>query len=109
MRLAVNWTNCHAARLHAARDHPTVISSQMTILLMLDEDIKKSTRRKITNGLYYKHVKIVNVNSSIVSKCSFKLSDDPRVIIYDRHRFIVQATRVNCSCLGKLPSGLAFW
>ncbi len=43
-------------------------------------------------GLYYKHVMIVNDDSSIVSKWGFKLIDDPRVIIYDRHRFIIQAT-----------------
>jgi hypothetical protein len=43
-------------------------------------------------GLYYKHVTIVNDDSSIVSKWSFKLIDDPRVIIYERHRFIIKAT-----------------
>ncbi len=47
------------------------------------------------SGLYYKHVTIVNDDSSIVSKWSFKLIDDPRVIIYDHHRFIIQATGVN--------------
>jgi hypothetical protein len=41
-------------------------------------------------GLYYKHAMIVNDDSSVVIKWSFKLIDDPRVIIYDRHRFIVQ-------------------
>ncbi len=35
---------------------------------------------------------IVNDNSSVVSKWSFKLIDDPRVVIYDRHSFIIQAT-----------------
>ncbi len=30
-------------------------------------------------------------NSNVVSKCSLKLIDDPRVVIYDRHRFIIQA------------------
>ncbi len=43
-------------------------------------------------GLYYKPMTIVNDNSSIVSRWSFKLIDDPRVVIYDRHMFIVQAT-----------------
>ncbi len=46
------------------------------------------------SGLYYKHVTIINDNSSIVSKWSFKLSDDPRVIIYNHHGFIIQATGV---------------
>jgi hypothetical protein len=45
-------------------------------------------------GLYYKQVMIVNDNSSIISKWCSKLSDDPRVVIYDRHRFIIQATGV---------------
>ncbi len=44
------------------------------------------------SGLYYKHVTIVNDDSSVVSKWSVKLIDDPRVIIYDHHRFIIQAT-----------------
>ncbi len=43
-------------------------------------------------GLYYKHLMIVNDDSSVISKWSFKLIDNPRVIIYDRHRFIIQAT-----------------
>ncbi len=46
---------------------------------------------------------IVNEDSSIVSKRSFKLSDDPRVVIYDRHRFIKQATGLSSeSKLGRL-------
>jgi hypothetical protein len=44
-----------------------------------------------SRGLYYKHVMIINEDSSIVIKWSFKLIDDPRVVIYDRHRFIIQA------------------
>ncbi len=42
-----------------------------------------------TSGLYYKQVKIVIDDSSIVSKWSFKLIDDPRVIIYDGNMFII--------------------
>jgi hypothetical protein len=38
---------------------------------------------------------IVNDDSSIVIKCSFKLIDDARVVIYDRHVFIVQPTGVS--------------
>jgi len=45
-----------------------------------------------TSGRYYKHVTIVNDDSSIIGKWSFKLIDDHRVVIYDRHRFIIQAT-----------------
>ncbi len=42
--------------------------------------------------MYYKHVKIVNDNSRVVNKGSFKLIDDGRVVIYNRNRFIIQAT-----------------
>jgi hypothetical protein len=48
------------------------------------------------SGLYYKHLTIMNDDSSIVNKGSFKLIDDARVIIYDRNRFIIQATGVSC-------------
>ncbi len=44
------------------------------------------------NGLYYKHMTIVNYASIIVNKLGASLTDDARVIIYDRHMFIVQAT-----------------
>ncbi len=45
-----------------------------------------------TCGLYYKHVLIVNDDSSIISKWSFKLIDGARVIIYDRNMFVIQTT-----------------
>jgi len=35
---------------------------------------------------------IIIGDSSIVSKWRFKLIDDPRVVIYDSNRFIIQAT-----------------
>jgi hypothetical protein len=46
------------------------------------------------NGLYYKHVTTVNCASSDVNKLKASLNDDARVVIYDRHMFIVQATGV---------------
>jgi hypothetical protein len=46
-------------------------------------------------GLYYKHTTIVNYASSVVNKLEALLTDDARVVIYDRHVFIVQATGVN--------------
>jgi hypothetical protein len=42
-------------------------------------------------GLYYKHITIVKYDSSIFNKLGAPLTDDARVIIYDRHMFIVQA------------------
>ncbi len=47
------------------------------------------------SGLYYKHITIVNDDSSIVSKSLHtvvSLIDDARVIINDRNVFIIQAT-----------------
>ncbi len=47
------------------------------------------------NGLYYKQFMIVNDNSSIINKFGASITDDTRVIIYDCHMFIVQATGVD--------------
>ncbi len=44
------------------------------------------------SGLYYKPITIKNDDSSIVNKLETSLTDDARVIIYDHHMFIVQAT-----------------
>ncbi len=63
--------------------------------------IKLFLRQWHSSGLYYKHVTIVNDDSSIVRKWSFKLSDDPRVFLYDRHRFIIHAP-------AKIPSNVCF-
>ncbi len=43
-------------------------------------------------GLYFKHMTIVNDDSSVVSEQSLWLIDNLRVIIYDRRKFIIQAT-----------------
>jgi hypothetical protein len=45
-----------------------------------------------TSGLYYKPMMIVNDESSIINKLETSLTDDTRVIIYDHHMFMVQAT-----------------
>ncbi len=37
---------------------------------------------------------VVNDDSSIINKWSFKLIDDARVVIYDRNMFIIQATAI---------------
>ncbi len=44
------------------------------------------------SGLCYKHMAIVNYASSIVNKQEALPPDDARVVIHDRHVFIVQAT-----------------
>ncbi len=46
------------------------------------------------SGLYYKPMTIVNDNSRVINKLETSLTDDARVVIYDRHKFIVQATDV---------------
>ncbi len=45
-------------------------------------------------GLYYKPMTIVNDDARIVNKLDASLTDDARVVIYNRHMFIVQATDV---------------
>ncbi len=45
-----------------------------------------------TCGLYYKPMTIVNDDSRVITKLETSLTDDARVVIYDRHMFIVQAT-----------------
>jgi hypothetical protein len=43
---------------------------------------------KMNSGRYYKPVMIVNDDSRVVNKLEASLTDDARVIIYDRHMFI---------------------
>jgi hypothetical protein len=46
------------------------------------------------SGLFYKPMMIVNDDFRVVSKLEASLTDDARVVIYDRHMFIVQAIEV---------------
>jgi hypothetical protein len=43
--------------------------------------------------LYYKPMTIVNDDSRVVNKLEAALTDNARVVIYDRQMFIVQATQ----------------
>jgi hypothetical protein len=45
---------------------------------------------------------IVNDDSRVIKKLETSLTDDARVVIYDRHMFIVQATGQN----GKEQDGM---
>ncbi len=47
-----------------------------------------------TSGLYYKPMTIVNDDSRVVNKLEASLTDNARVLIYDRHIFMVEATGV---------------
>ncbi len=48
-----------------------------------------------TCGLYYKPMTIVNDDSTVVNKFEASLTDDARVVIYDCHMFIIQASGAN--------------
>jgi hypothetical protein len=52
----------------------------------------KTTRRDLISGLYYKPMTIVNDDSRVFNKFEASLTDDTRVVIYNHHMFIVQAT-----------------
>ncbi len=54
--------------------------------------MKKKVHNVDTSGLYYKHMTIINYAPGVVNKLDALLTDNARVIIYDRHVFIVQAT-----------------
>ncbi len=56
-----------------------------------------SNKSVLNCGLYYKHTTIANYVSSVVNKLKALLTDDVRVVIYDRHVFIVQATGLKCA------------
>ncbi len=45
-----------------------------------------------SSGLYYKPMMIVNDDSRVATTLETSLTDDARVVIYDRHMFIVQDT-----------------
>jgi hypothetical protein len=49
---------------------------------------------------------IVNDDSRVVNKLETSLTDDARVVIYDHHVFIVQATSSNCLVLNALALAL---
>jgi hypothetical protein len=50
---------------------------------------------------------MVNDNSSIVDKLETSLIDDARVIIYDCHMFIVQATESDAFSVAKMSKWTA--
>ncbi len=48
--------------------------------------------QQLTSGLYYKPMSIVNDDSRFINKLETSLTDEARVVIYNRHLFIVHAT-----------------
>ncbi len=61
------------------------------VFLLINGNSANLNKTEIS-GLYYKHMMIINYASSIVNKLGASLTDDARVVFYDRHVFIVQAT-----------------
>ncbi len=55
-------------------------------------DKEKKFHNTDISGLYYKHMTIIIYTSSIINKLEALLTDDARVVIYNRLVFIVQAT-----------------
>ena len=55
----------------------------------------------IFSGLYYKPMTIVNDDSRVITKLETSLTDDTRVVIYDHHMFIAQATGLFFVTLGE--------
>jgi len=62
-------------------------------LLLPDAGFKHNTC-----GLYYKPMMILNDDSKVINKLEASLTVDARVIIYDHHMFIVQATDLKIMC-----------
>jgi hypothetical protein len=44
-------------------------------------------------GLYYKPMMIINDNYRVLNKLETSINDNARVVFYDRHMFILQATK----------------
>ncbi len=64
----------------------------------------KNAPKSYTSGLYYKPMTIINDDSRVVNKLKASLTDDARVVIYDHHMFVVQATGTNVINLSTVES-----
>ncbi len=62
-----------------------VFSKSLTIIAHNKSWVEKSC------GLYYKPIMTVNDDSTVINKLETSLTDDPRVVFYDGHMFIVLA------------------
>jgi hypothetical protein len=69
-----------------------LVFKQMFTFFKVRYSINLHLQWSLVCGLYYKQVKIINYASSGVNKLKAALNDDARVVIYDHHMFIVQAT-----------------
>ncbi len=77
--------NLSTASFRAESPNFTMINGDVPV-------VRKTISITPTSGLYYKLMTIVNDDSRVVNKLEASLTEDARVIIYDHHMFIVQAT-----------------
>ncbi len=56
----------------------------------------KPNQNIIISGLYYKPMTIENDDSRVINKLETSLTDDARVIIYDRHVYFML---ISCLCV----------
>ncbi len=65
------------------------LASSLVEVFMERGNFKSKCR---TSGFYNKHVMIVSDDSRVINKLETSLTYGARVIMYDHHMFIVQAT-----------------
>ncbi len=77
----------------------TIVSENYNVFICLNRRLiilrlRVQVLPRDTSGLYHKPMTIVNDDARVVNKLEASLTDNARVVIYDRHMFIVQATGV---------------
>jgi hypothetical protein len=68
------------AKAKATANETFIVQASLTIVKIFLQN----------SGLYYKPMTIVNDDSRVITKLEASLTDNARVVIYDRHMFIVQ-------------------
>jgi hypothetical protein len=86
------WNKTKVCQHHALPEKNLPGSQTLAYLVVALVPIKKAFCHINTCSLDYKPMTIVNDDARIVNKLDATLTDDARVIIYNRHMFIVQAT-----------------
>ncbi len=86
--MIVNYASSSVNKLKASLndDARVVIYDRHMFIVQATESMDNDRE---VSGLYYKHIIIVNDDSSVIIKWSSKLIDAARGVIYDHHMFIV--------------------
>jgi hypothetical protein len=63
-----------------------------SLALKLRKSVTNNAAKTQSSGQYYKLMLIVNDDSWVINRLEASLIDDARLLIYDHHMFIVQAT-----------------